>query len=82
MENKLVKISWQEIIILHVGLLSKYPWRIDNNLCLLLNFLQIIIDVMVLGYELITINTWWIVFYTFGMIPSIKALEQGCEMEW
>lgn len=36
---------------LHVGLLAKYPQGIDSNLCFLVDFIQIIIDVVLLGYK-------------------------------
>jgi len=51
MENKLVKISWQEMIFLHVTRLAKYfkGSTVICNLCFTLNLIQIIIEIVTIG---------------------------------
>ncbi len=52
MENKFVKINRQKMNILGVTLLTKHPWGIfDGNLCFTLDLIQMIIDVVMLGYK-------------------------------
>jgi hypothetical protein len=47
----LVKFIWQEMRILHVKFVIKHFKTIDKDLCFMSNFIQIIIDIVTLGYK-------------------------------
>jgi hypothetical protein len=49
-KNRLVRLIWQEMNSLHAKLLIKYFGGIDEDLCFMLELIQIIIDGVMLGY--------------------------------
>ncbi len=51
MENWLVKFIREEMWILHVKLLIKHSRSMYKDLCFALDLIQIIIDIMTLGYK-------------------------------
>jgi len=52
----LVKFIWQEMWIFHVKLLIKHFKTIDKHLCFMPNLIQIIVNVVTLGYQIYTWN--------------------------
>jgi hypothetical protein len=50
MKNWLAKSIWQEMQILHAKCLIKHFKRFDEDLSFMLNLIQIIINIMTLGY--------------------------------
>jgi len=51
MKNRLIRFIRQEMRILHAKFLIKHSWRINEDFSFMPDLIQIIINVVKLGYE-------------------------------
>lgn len=51
MKNWLIRFIRLEMRILYAKILIKHSWKINEDLCFMRNFIQIIMDIVMLDYK-------------------------------